>query len=62
MRQHTLAEEQITAQYPLGRYAQAEDQARAATWLLSVESGWITGQILPVDGGFTAVRPMVRLR
>ena len=56
------AEEQITAQYPLGRYAQAEDQARAAAWLLSDEAGWITGQILPVDGGFTAVRPMVRLR
>lgn len=56
------AEEQITAQYPLGRYAQAEDQARAAAWLLSEESGWITGQILPVDGGFTAIRPMVRLR
>ena len=56
------AEEQIAAQYPLGRYAQAEDQARAAAWLLSEESGWITGQILPVDGGFTAVRPMVRLR
>jgi NAD(P)-dependent dehydrogenase (short-subunit alcohol dehydrogenase family) len=56
------AEEQITAQYPLGRYAQAEDQARAAAWLLSDEAGWITGQILPVDGGFTAVRPMVRPR
>lgn len=56
------AEEQITAQYPLGRYAQPEDQARAAAWLLSDQSGWITGQMLPVDGGFTAVRPMVRLR
>jgi NAD(P)-dependent dehydrogenase (short-subunit alcohol dehydrogenase family) len=56
------AEDQITAQYPLGRYAQPEDQARAAAWLLSDQSGWITGQMLPVDGGFTAVRPMVRLR
>ncbi len=51
-----------TAQHPLGRYAQAEDQALAAAWLLSKQSGWITGQILPVDGGFTANRPMVRSR
>ncbi|MFO8005619.1 SDR family NAD(P)-dependent oxidoreductase [Thioalkalivibrio sp.] len=56
------AEAQITAQYPLGRYAQAEDQAHAAAWLLSDQAGWITGQVLPVDGGFTTVRPMVRLR
>lgn len=56
------AEEQIAAQYPLGRYAQPEDQARAAAWLLSEAAGWITGQILPVDGGFTAIRPMVRAR
>jgi len=56
------AEAQITAQYPLGRYAQAEDQADAAAWLLSDQAGWITGQVLPVDGGFTTVRPMVRLR
>jgi NAD(P)-dependent dehydrogenase (short-subunit alcohol dehydrogenase family) len=56
------AEEQIAAQYPLGRYAQPEDQARAAAWLLSDAASWITGQILPVDGGFTAVRPMVRAR
>ena len=56
------AEEQITAQYPLGRYARAEDQASAAAWLLSDAASWITGQVLPVDGGFTAVRPMVRPR
>lgn len=31
-----------------------------AAWLLGDEAGWITGQILSVDGGFTAVRPMIR--
>lgn len=56
------AEEQITAQYPLGRYAQPADQAQALAWLLSDASDWITGQVLPVDGGFTAIRPMVRGR
>jgi NAD(P)-dependent dehydrogenase (short-subunit alcohol dehydrogenase family) len=44
------------------RYAHAEDQANAAAWPLSDQARWITGQVLPVDGGFTAVRPMVRPR
>jgi NAD(P)-dependent dehydrogenase (short-subunit alcohol dehydrogenase family) len=54
------AEQQIAAQYPLGRYGSVDDGAAAITWLLSDEAQWITGQILPVDGGFSAVRPMVR--
>jgi NAD(P)-dependent dehydrogenase (short-subunit alcohol dehydrogenase family) len=56
------AEDQIRAQYPLGRYGAADDLARAACWLISEEADWVTGQVLPVDGGFTAVRPMVRAR
>jgi NAD(P)-dependent dehydrogenase (short-subunit alcohol dehydrogenase family) len=54
------AEKQIAAQYPLGRYGSADDGADAITWLLSDEAGWITGQVLGVDGGFSTVRPMVR--
>ena len=53
-------EKQMAAQYPLGRYGALEDAADAASWLLSDAAQWITGQILSVDGGFTAVRPMVR--
>ncbi|WP_038054496.1 SDR family NAD(P)-dependent oxidoreductase [Thioalkalivibrio sp. ALJ1] len=53
------AEAQIVAQYPLQRYGQAEDLARAVTWLLSDEAEWVTGQVLSVDGGFSRVRPMV---
>jgi NAD(P)-dependent dehydrogenase (short-subunit alcohol dehydrogenase family) len=56
----TNAEPQIKAQYPLGRYGAPEDAAAAMAWLLSDEAGWVTGQVLPVDGGFTAVRPLVR--
>ena len=44
------------------RHARAEDQANAAAWLLPDEASWIIGQALPVDGSFTAVRPMVRSR
>lgn len=52
--------QQIAFQYPLGRYGDLKDAASAAAWLLGDEAGWITGQILSVDGGFTAVRPMIR--
>lgn len=52
--------EQAAGQYPLGRFGQPGDGAAALRWLLSEQSSWITGQILPVDGGFTAIRPMVR--
>jgi NAD(P)-dependent dehydrogenase (short-subunit alcohol dehydrogenase family) len=51
---------QLEAQYPLGRYGNVEDVASTIAWLASDEANWITGQVLPVDGGFTAVRPLQR--
>jgi NAD(P)-dependent dehydrogenase (short-subunit alcohol dehydrogenase family) len=50
----------VTAQYPLGRYGNPNEVAAMALWLLSDQCAWVTGQILPVDGGFSAIRPMVR--
>ncbi len=47
-------------QYPLGGVQTADTVADTMAWLLSPASSRITGQILPVDGGFTAVRPLVR--
>jgi NAD(P)-dependent dehydrogenase (short-subunit alcohol dehydrogenase family) len=47
-------------QYPLVGINTAEDVATAVAFLLSAMSARINGQILPIDGGFTAVRPMVR--
>jgi len=32
----------------------------AVTRQLADDTSWVTGQVLSVDGGFTAVRPMVR--
>ncbi|WP_019626110.1 SDR family NAD(P)-dependent oxidoreductase [Thioalkalivibrio sp. ALJT] len=54
------AEAQIAAQYPLQRYGEADDIARAANWLLSDAAAWVTGQVLSVDGGFSRVRPLVQ--
>jgi NAD(P)-dependent dehydrogenase (short-subunit alcohol dehydrogenase family) len=51
---------QLDAQYPLGRHGQVEDVANTIAWLVSDEASWITGQVFPVDGGFTAVRPLQR--
>lgn len=50
----------VAAQYPLGRFGTLDDPVAAAAWLLSEDSSWITGQVLHLDGGFSAVRPMVR--
>jgi len=54
------AAKQIAAQYPLGRYGQASDAANLAAFLISDQATWITGQIISVDGGFSAVRPYVK--
>ena len=35
----------------MGRLGQAEDVARAIAFLAAEESGYITGQVLCVDGG-----------
>ena len=40
--------------YPLGRVGEPEDVAHAAMFLASDEASWITGTVLPVDGGLLA--------
>jgi NAD(P)-dependent dehydrogenase (short-subunit alcohol dehydrogenase family) len=47
---------------PIGRIGQPDDIARAALYLASDDSSFITGQALVVDGGFTAGIPMPRLK
>lgn len=41
---------------PLGRYGQPEDIAGAATFLASDLAGYVTGESLVVDGGWTSWR------
>ena len=44
-------EDQAAAGHPLGRLGEPEDIARAIVFLASEASSWITGVVLPVDGG-----------
>ena len=42
--------------HPLKRMGEAKDIASMASFLLSAEASWITGQIFHVDGGLSALR------
>lgn len=44
----------ILAHTPMGRFGQPEDLIGAVLWLLSPASAFVTGIVVPVDGGFSA--------
>ena len=49
--------DEVAGWYPLGRVATPLDVARAVAFLLSEDAAYITGTVLPVDGGIGAGLP-----
>jgi len=45
-----------TQKHPLKRIGTTNDIASMAEFLLSADSGWITGQVFHVDGGISAIK------
>jgi 2-hydroxycyclohexanecarboxyl-CoA dehydrogenase len=43
----------LARRYPVGRIGRPDDIAPAVLYLASDESEWVTGQVLPVNGGYT---------
>ena len=53
------SDEKIAAQAdknPLKKVGSPKDIAEAVVYLLTDKSSWVTGQILPVDGGFSVIK------
>jgi NAD(P)-dependent dehydrogenase (short-subunit alcohol dehydrogenase family) len=48
--------ESAASRHPMQRIGTATDQAKAANFLLSESSSWITGQVIRVDGGMSSIK------
>ncbi len=46
----------MAERYPLKRIGRVDDIASIAEFLLSRDSGWMTGQVIAVDGGMSTLR------
>ena len=45
---------QVIAHTPMGRYGDPDDLIGALVWLLSDASAFVTGVVVPIDGGFSS--------
>ncbi len=52
--QLTARGQSIIDHTPMARFGEPDDLLGALAWLLSPASGFVTGIVVPVDGGFSA--------
>ena len=58
LREREELRDEIAAVTPMGRIGEAEEAAEAALFLASPAAGFITGEIVAVDGGRTVLDPL----
>jgi 3-oxoacyl-[acyl-carrier protein] reductase len=44
---------ELLPRFPLGRLGRPEDAARLIAWLAGPDAGWVTGQLISSEGGFS---------
>jgi NAD(P)-dependent dehydrogenase (short-subunit alcohol dehydrogenase family) len=52
--QSTPRGKKVLAHTPMGRFGEPEDLVGALLWLLSDASSFVTGSVVPIDGGFSS--------
>ena len=50
----TVRSQAILAQTPMGRFGKPEEVSAAVQWLSSDAASFVTGVVIPIDGGFSA--------
>jgi len=50
---HAEKRAELTAGIPMGRFGDPSEMRAAVAFLASEEAGYITGAVLPVDGGLS---------
>jgi NAD(P)-dependent dehydrogenase (short-subunit alcohol dehydrogenase family) len=55
------AYERMTKELPLGRMGTADELARWIVWLAGPAARWVTGAVIPVDGGQTLPGALSRI-
>jgi NAD(P)-dependent dehydrogenase (short-subunit alcohol dehydrogenase family) len=56
-----MARRASEAMHPLQKLGSPGEIARVIRWLLSTDSGWITGQVIGVDGGLSTLRTRAKV-